>query len=100
MRSNFVLDRFRGCGFLSRFGNGCSILVCGAADDPKVKKPWPGSQGVRHNSSGLKQIPQELVIDLVVKLDFLRFYERSQSAGAAVGGGLFQIRVTALHIFA
>src|ERR1700739_3045362 len=60
---------------------------------------WPGQmtkcpgfrQGTGRTACSLEQIPQELVVDLVVKLHFLRLYEGSQKAGAAVGGGFFQL---------
>src|SRR5580658_5621942 len=49
---------------------------------------------------GLEQIPQELVVDLVMELDFRRFDEGSQSARATVGGGLLQVGIAAFDVFA
>ena len=41
----------------------------------------------------LEQVPQELVVDIVVVLDLGGLDERSQQARAAIGRGLFQIGV-------
>ena len=35
----------------------------------------------------------------MVELDFLRFDEGSEGAGATVGGGLFQVGITAFDVF-
>src|SRR4029077_295395 len=55
---------------------------------------------VRGETSLLEQIPQELVIDLVVILNFGGFHESAEMARAAVRRRLLQFRVTAFHIFA
>src|SRR5208283_1399245 len=57
---------------------------------PKLKK-W---------CNRLKQIPQELVVHLVVELYFGCLDNRAQQARAAVGGCLLQVGVASLHIFA
>ena len=57
-------------------------------------------QGVLADSSDLEQVPEELVVDLVVELDFLRFDESAQRARTTIRGGLFQVGITALHVFA
>jgi len=83
---------------------------------------WGGHAGIRrwaHSSAGaqkkdaptgswrfvnrggrlsLEQVPQKLVVHLVVILHFLRFHERAQRARAAVGRGTLQISVAALHV--
>src|SRR5450631_4246509 len=64
-----------------------------------VKTPRRSAGALGRAGSGLKQVPQELVVDLVVELDFLRFDEGSQGAGATIGGSLFQVRVAALDVF-
>jgi len=51
-------------------------------------------------AANLKQIPEELVVDVVVILHLGRFHERSQQTRTPIGGSLLQIRVPALHIFA
>ena len=48
----------------------------------------------------LEQIPQKLVVHLVMELDFLGLDESAQSTRAAVSRGLLQIRIAALHIVA
>jgi hypothetical protein len=48
----------------------------------------------------LEQVPQELVVDLVVVLHLGRLDEGSQRAWAAVRGGLFQIGIPSFHVFA
>src|SRR5438270_7408638 len=45
---------------------------------------WPG-HFVFDGSAGLKHVPQELVVNVVVVLDLRGFYERSQQPGATVG---------------
>ena len=52
-----------------------------------IKRPRPGGQG-RIETKRLEQIPQELVVDLVMKLHLLRFDESSQRPRAAIRGGL------------
>jgi hypothetical protein len=49
-------------------------------------------------SISLKQIPQELVVDLVVELDFRGLYKGAQQPWTTIGRGLLQIGVAALHI--
>ena len=46
----------------------------------------------------LEQIPERLVVDRVVELHFGAFDDGAQFARAAVGGGLLQIGITALHV--
>jgi hypothetical protein len=57
-----------------------------APGSPK-KKPQPCGWGMAELRC-LEEIPQELVVYLVMKLHFLRLDERPQGARAAVGGGL------------
>src|SRR5436309_1982867 len=52
--------------------------------------PWQ-KPGRRRSLRGLKQIPQELVVDLVMELHFWRFDNSSQRAGATVGGIFLQL---------
>jgi hypothetical protein len=52
------------------------------------------------NGFVLEQIPEELVVDLMVELHLWRFDEGPQRARAAIRGGLLQIGVTPLNIFA
>ena len=65
----------------------------------KAKRPSSRRGALRQNCSFLEQIPEELVVDFVMELDFLRLHEGSQSAGATVGGGFLQISIAALYIF-
>jgi hypothetical protein len=46
----------------------------------------------------LETVPEELVVDLVVVLDFRGFDEGAQSPGAAISGGLFEIGVACLDV--
>src|SRR5262249_27396060 len=52
----------------------------------------------RHAAVSLKQIPQKLVIHVVVILHLGRFHEGTQQARAAVGRGLLQVDVAGLHV--
>src|SRR4051812_39270207 len=54
----------------------------------------------RCDPKALEQVPEELVVHLVVELDFLSFDERSQGPRAAIGGALLQVRIAAFHIVA
>ena len=47
----------------------------------------------------LELVPEELVIDLVMELHFLRLDERSQQARATVSGCLLKIGKASLYIF-
>src|ERR1700710_2717801 len=49
-------------------------------------------------NAGLKLIPQVLVVDLVVVLNFLRFDDGAQQTSAAIRGRLLEIGVTALYV--
>src|SRR5579864_7943878 len=66
----------------------------------KTKRPGFRRGGFWQNCSRLEPIPQELVVDLVMELDFRRLNDGSQEARAAVGGGLFQVGVAGFHVFA
>ena len=52
-----------------------------------IKRPRRGGQGLIANKR-LEQIPQELVVDLVMELYLLRFDECSQRSRAAIRRGL------------
>src|SRR5579871_2278830 len=52
------------------------------------------------NCSLLEQIPQELVVNIVMILDFRGLHEGPQKPRAAVGGGLLQVGIPAFHVFA
>ena len=60
---------------------------------------WPGLLEVGWFRS-LEQVPEELVVDLVVVLHFRRLDEGAQQARAAVGRGLLQVGVAALDVVA
>ena len=47
-----------------------------------------------------EKIPEELIVYVVVILHLGRFHKGSQQTRAAIGRSLFQVGVTALHIFA
>jgi hypothetical protein len=72
--------------------------------DERKEKPTPEKEGVgfRVLSSvaelNLKHVPEELVVDLVMVLDFGGFDEGAKVAGAAVGGGFFEIGVAILYV--
>src|SRR5260370_25838190 len=83
------------------------IRMTGGGSSKRPKKGQSGnpikSAGFPHRSGqskGLKQVPQKLVVNVVVILHFRRFYERAQQARAAVGRGLLQVEVAVLHVFA
>ncbi len=78
---------------------------------PRTYDPSPGYRRAHDDNSErasttklhrsfLEQIPQELVVDLVVELHFLRLDESPQRARAAIGRSLFQVRIARLHVFA
>src|SRR6266404_7483844 len=46
----------------------------------------------------LEQVPEELVVNLMVVLHFRRFHECPKRARAAVRGSAFQVRETSLYI--
>ncbi len=48
----------------------------------------------------LEQVPEGLVVDGVVELDFGAFDDGSKFARGAVGGGLLEVGVAALHVVA
>src|SRR6202790_4928471 len=48
----------------------------------------------------LEHVPEELVVDFVMVLDFGGFYEGAEGTRATVGGTLFQIAVAAFYISA
>src|SRR5581483_7590652 len=60
----------------------------------------PGLAARASPKSALKQVPQELVVYLVMELDLLGFYERSQRTRATIGRSLLQVRIPAFHILA
>jgi hypothetical protein len=49
---------------------------------------------------GLKHIPQELVINLVVILNFGFLHKSTQQPGAPIRAGLLQVRIPALDVLA
>src|SRR5262245_41827459 len=46
----------------------------------------------------LEQVPEELVVDFVVELDFLGFDDGAESTRAAVGGGALQFGVAGFDV--
>jgi len=64
---------------------------------PKVKAP-AFSPGLFHDLIALEQVPEELVVDLVVILHLGGFDEGSQGAGTAVSGCLLEVGVTAFDV--
>src|SRR4051812_6701518 len=48
----------------------------------------------------LELVPEELVVDLVVELHFLRLHDAAEEARAAVRGRLLQVGVAALYVLA
>src|SRR6516164_4416021 len=48
----------------------------------------------------LKQVPQELVVDVVVVLEFRRLDKCAQQPGAPVGRGLLQVAISRLYVLA
>ena len=68
---------------------------------PNVKKPRgvnPRASFPRLNRK-LELVPEELVVNLVMILDFRCLHNRSQQPGAAIGGSQLQVDVPALHVF-
>src|SRR5438067_4201921 len=53
----------------------------------------------KHKNS-LKQVPEVLVINIVVVLHFLGFHKCAEQTRAAICGRFFEIGVTTLHICA
>ena len=49
---------------------------------------------------GLEHVPEELVVDLVMELNFGCFHESAKQTGAAIGGSLLQVSVATLDVFA
>src|SRR5690242_776330 len=72
----------------------------GVLKQNKTKRPSFRRGALRQNCSYLEQIPQELVVDLMMKLDFLCLDEGSQRTGTTVGGGLLQVGISAFYVFA
>src|ERR1700719_453283 len=72
-------------------------------NDRKRKRPGVRQPG-RYFFSGferrLKQIPEELIVNLVVVLHFRCLHERAQQTRAAISRRLLQFRITAFHVFA
>src|SRR6266567_1126031 len=50
------------------------------------------------HSERLEEIPEQLIVDVVVELHLRRLDDRAQQAGAAVRRSLLQIGVASLHI--
>jgi hypothetical protein len=91
-----------GCSVLFQENATARLPVPSYATEKMRQKKTPRffGRGGWQSCSNLKQIPEELVVDLVVELDFLRFDEGSEGAGAAVGGGLLKVCVAALDVLA
>ena len=51
-----------------------------------------------HLQRSLEHVPQELIVNFVVILHFLRLDERPQQTRATVGGGTLQVGETLLHV--
>ena len=75
-------------------GNHASLRIQSEKARPLLAAPFVLGDG----TLALEQVPERLVVDLVVELHFRSLDERSELARAAVGGGLLQIGKAALHI--
>src|ERR1700675_4482663 len=84
-----------GLRVLSRRGRDAPVTV-GRLPALRKQNAPAFDRGVWQTSRDLEQVPQELVVDLVVELDFLRFDESAQRARTTIRGGLFQVGITAL----
>ena len=73
--------------------------ICNSRKGRAPWRTWPSFIRLQ-TSCSLEQVPEELVVDFVVELHFRRLHERAQQPRAAVGRGLLQVRVAALHILA
>ena len=108
----------RGCVLAIGYGNS-RIAVPRRAPTQVDATPGPPATGLRrwggplgsgdlgrnspgHNNPGfaLEQVPERLVIDLVVVLHLGGLDKGSQIARGAIGRGLLEIDETALHVFA
>src|SRR5271166_419278 len=67
---------------------------------PPLILPAKAESMARVNGGGLEHVPEELVVDLVVILDFRWFDEGAEVAGAAVRGSFLQVGVAALDVLA
>src|SRR5205807_9716293 len=47
---------------------------------------------------GLEQVPEELVVNLVMELNFLRLDDGAEGSRAAIGGGALQFSVTGFDV--
>src|ERR1039458_608601 len=72
-----------------------------AGHDSNEKRPDRiGALFTSRNDFRLEHVPEELVVHLVVELNFGSLDERAKCTRAAVGGGLFQICVAVLYTVA
>ena len=55
-------------------------------------------QGFDLHPGSLKQVPQELVVDVVVVLHLGRLHESPEQAWAAIGGGLLQVGIARFDV--
>ncbi len=62
--------------------------------------PWLADQGILLLQDALEHVPQVLVVNVVMVLDFRRLYERAQQSRTTVSRRLFQVGIAALHIVA
>src|SRR4051794_29473851 len=70
-------------------------------EKPTTRSAWSSIVRIRkRRPRGLKQVPQKLVVDIVVVLHFGRFHECAELARAAIGGGAFQIGIALLDVLA
>jgi hypothetical protein len=54
--------------------------------------------GQPFDTPALEQVPEGLVVDGVVELDFAAFDDGAEQARAAIGGGSFQFGIAALDV--
>ena len=69
----------------------------------RSNSPWlihSKTTATAHRAAGfvLKQVPQKLVVDFMMELDFLCLDEGTKKSRTAIRRGLLQIRVAPLHI--
>ncbi len=72
------------------------------ADPDQARKAkrlgYPRRFAFHHIMRWLELAPEELVVDVVVELDFAGLDHRAQQTRAAISGGLLEVGVALLHI--
>ena len=71
----------------------------GEGTGQRMRCPYRMVQEISEVRAALKHVPEELIVDFVMVLNFRRFHKRAELSRAPICRGLLQVGVAILYVF-